>query len=88
MLTPQDRAQAAYNALSAAGRLNGCNDTERQSVLTQLKVFLGADVAYLTSAAVILPGSIKGQPGAAVSTATGPGTVTGLTVLAGGGILS
>ena len=79
-LSGEDRTQRIYSALVAANpELTGdkVSDAEREQVKAQLRALFATDTTYLTSNAVVLPGTMVTPAGAAVSAPPYAGTVTG-----------
>lgn len=71
------RTEAIYNAVAAANpALSGdkVSDAERAQVKAQLGAMFGADTTYLTTNAVVLPGTMVAPPGATVQVAVPAGT--------------
>lgn len=71
-LSGDARAQAVF----ATCDLSNTNATEQQTVLNGLKALFGADTTYLTTNAVIQPGTMQDPAGATVL-ATGVGVAPG-----------
>lgn len=88
-MSSQGRGQAIYNYMASQAPFQKLNGAEKQALLNGLVGLYGADLAYITGNATIVPDTFNAPAGASVSTtgtaAAQSGKVTTATGLAGTG---